>query len=576
MRGNRVVSATCYLPLSDSLSLSKDLGTRHRAAVGVSEVSDSLTIIVSEETGSVSTAYKGQIEHDIDADHLRTQLKLLQNRHREPGKFELIKRRFKNGKEASKTFTNNIGFKILAIAFAFILWLVVYNLNDPVKTKTFTTTVTVTGRDSVVDKGLWPTIKDSEKTISFSVSGKRSYLNELDDSDFYANVDLANIIVDKDDTNKASVKVDIGCTKYRHSITFNGGDHMLPLSVEKYMQKQFEVKVSLDGSLSGAKALGNKPQANPKVVKIGGPESIVSTIASANVNIKVDDNTIISDNQITDRGDLTLIDDNGDEIDISKLDVDSQYQSIAVTVDVLSTKEVPIKCTTTGSPAGGKSVLGVELSEESVMLKGNAEALNNITSIDVGPIDISGATDDISTSVDLTGYLPDGVFIVNSSKAKLSIDIKIETNATSTMTLNSSNITYDGLEEGYTLTFVTDKSSVIVSGTKSDIDTLSGTTLKGKIDVTGLDAGTHTVTVKPNLDETKYTWGEIKVQIVIGRKGDGGGTTGTDGTGTASGSTTGGTTSGDTGSGSTGTGGTSSGSTSSGNTGNNGSDSSSH
>ncbi len=53
-------------------------------------------------TGAVSTAYKGQIEHDIDADHLRTQLKLLQNRHREPGKFELIKRRFKNGKEASK------------------------------------------------------------------------------------------------------------------------------------------------------------------------------------------------------------------------------------------------------------------------------------------------------------------------------------------------------------------------------------------------------------------------------------------------------------------------------------------
>ena len=48
---------------------------------------------------------------------------------------------------------------------------------------------------------------------------------------------------------------------------------MLPLSVEKYMQKQFEVKVSVDGSLSGAKALGNKPQANPKVVKIGGPES---------------------------------------------------------------------------------------------------------------------------------------------------------------------------------------------------------------------------------------------------------------------------------------------------------------
>ena len=53
VRGDRVVSATCYLPLSDSMTLSKDLGTRHRAAVGISEVSDSLTIVVSEETGKV-------------------------------------------------------------------------------------------------------------------------------------------------------------------------------------------------------------------------------------------------------------------------------------------------------------------------------------------------------------------------------------------------------------------------------------------------------------------------------------------------------------------------------------------
>ena len=89
--------------------------------------------------------------------------------------------------------------------------------------------------------------------------------------------------------------------------------------------------------------------------------------------------------------------------------------------------------------------------------------------------------------------------------------------------------------------------------------------------MTGLGTGTHTVTVKPNLDETKYTWGEIKVQIVIGREGDGGGTTGTDGTGTASGST-----SGDTGTGGSSSAGTSSGSTSSGDTGNNGTDSSSH
>ena len=98
VRGDRVVSATCYLPLSHSLSLSKNLGTRHRAAVGVSEVSDSLTIVVSEETGKVSIASKGQIYHGIDADFLREKLQYLQNRNHEVTKLELLKRRFRNGK----------------------------------------------------------------------------------------------------------------------------------------------------------------------------------------------------------------------------------------------------------------------------------------------------------------------------------------------------------------------------------------------------------------------------------------------------------------------------------------------
>lgn len=100
LRGDRVVSATCYLPLSDSLSLSKELGTRHRAAVGISEVSDSLTIIVSEETGRVSVAYRGEIFRNLDADGLREKLQQLQNLNVEAPirGMELLKRRFKNGK----------------------------------------------------------------------------------------------------------------------------------------------------------------------------------------------------------------------------------------------------------------------------------------------------------------------------------------------------------------------------------------------------------------------------------------------------------------------------------------------
>lgn len=80
IQGNRVVSATCYLPLSDNLGLSKELGTRHRAGVGISEITDSLTIIVSEETGKISVAYEGELERNLDANSLRDRMhKILNN-----------------------------------------------------------------------------------------------------------------------------------------------------------------------------------------------------------------------------------------------------------------------------------------------------------------------------------------------------------------------------------------------------------------------------------------------------------------------------------------------------------------
>ena len=102
VRGDRVVSATCYLPLSDNMELSKELGTRHRAAVGISEVSDSLTIIVSEETGKVSIASSGELYRNVDAEFLRSKLKFLQNNRIEPKRFSILQRRLSRAKKTDK------------------------------------------------------------------------------------------------------------------------------------------------------------------------------------------------------------------------------------------------------------------------------------------------------------------------------------------------------------------------------------------------------------------------------------------------------------------------------------------
>ncbi len=80
VKGNRVVSATCYLPLSDNMELSKELGTRHRAGVGISEATDAFTIIVSEETGKVSVTQGGQLTRNVDGDQLRSLLVKVQDK----------------------------------------------------------------------------------------------------------------------------------------------------------------------------------------------------------------------------------------------------------------------------------------------------------------------------------------------------------------------------------------------------------------------------------------------------------------------------------------------------------------
>ena len=98
IRGNRVVSATCYLPLSDNMEISKELGTRHRAGVGISEVTDALTVIVSEETGHVSVTYEGKLYRNLDANVLREKLQLIQNKEVDEKKHRLWKGRAKDEK----------------------------------------------------------------------------------------------------------------------------------------------------------------------------------------------------------------------------------------------------------------------------------------------------------------------------------------------------------------------------------------------------------------------------------------------------------------------------------------------
>ena len=325
VRGDRVVSATCYLPLSDSMTLSKDLGTRHRAAVGISEVSDSLTIVVSEETGKVSIAMRGQIYRNVNADFLRGKLKVsAEQKSTDDQTGTAEKEVYEWQKKILKTLVNNLGFKILAVVLAFILWLVVYNIDDPKKSKTFTTNVTVENASAVTDMNKCYEVLDGTNTVTFTVTGKRSELEKLDDTDFSAVADMNRLIIN-DKGNKASVPIEISAKRTYTSVSINNKNKYMELSLEDLMSRRFMISADTSGKVASGYALGEVSVTNPNVLNVSGPASIVKKVDKVVATIDVDGmSSNLTDNVIP-----VLYDSDGNEVDTTQLKLSNTTVTIS-------------------------------------------------------------------------------------------------------------------------------------------------------------------------------------------------------------------------------------------------------
>jgi diadenylate cyclase len=86
LQEDRVTAAACFLPLSVNPRVSRELGTRHRAAIGLTEESDAVAIVVSEQTGQISLALDGDIQRGLSPDELRERLRSLVLLRRTPGR----------------------------------------------------------------------------------------------------------------------------------------------------------------------------------------------------------------------------------------------------------------------------------------------------------------------------------------------------------------------------------------------------------------------------------------------------------------------------------------------------------
>lgn len=412
-----------------------------------------------------------------------------------------------------KALTNNLGFKILALFFAFTLWLFVYNLEDPTKSKTLTISVNIANREVLENMGKYYEVLERSNEVSFSVTAARSILDKLDESDFVATADLDQIVISENSV-RANVPIDIVCIANvnKNAIKLSSTSKNLKLSLEDLMIKQFVVSAKSKGKVAEGYALGNVQVTAPNVLKVSGPKSIVESIVSAVATIDVSG---MSDSWTTYKAKPVLYDKDGKEIDETRLT--KSDNTVNVSAEILSTKEVAIAVKPSGTPKSGYKQTAISSTPTTILLKGSKSVLNSINSIEIpdGLVSIANADKDVKAMIDVSEYIPDGASLVDPETANVEILVSIGKLKEKVFSIKTENIIVTGLATHDKLEFELSSIAVRISGLEDDIANLSSETLNGTIDVTPLSVGEHEVDLILDLDDNKYTCPPIKVKVSI-------------------------------------------------------------
>lgn len=342
---------------------------------------------------------------------------------------------------------NNLGLKILALVTAIVLWLIVLNISDPVISTTFSgIPVEVLNGSLLTADGKVYEVLDDTDSISVTVAAKRTVLDYLNDSNLRATADLKEL-------NEAdgTIRIRVESNRYNNQIdSIKPKTEYLKIKVENKKSAQFPITPDILGEPKEGYVVGNVSM-NQNIVYVSGPESLVNQIVKVTTEVSVEGMSgSVSTNmklKFYDR-DGTLLDDSRLVQNITSVDLD---------VEILATKEVPVTATVSGIPMQGYGVKGEAVVEPAtVKIAGKNSVLNEIQSIQIpgDKISVDGLNSDLNTAVKIGELLPDGIRLVDEEQdGKILVAVEIEELAVQTVELPKSQISINGVPEGYTADF---------------------------------------------------------------------------------------------------------------------------
>ncbi len=410
-----------------------------------------------------------------------------------------------------KHLVNNPGLKILSVLLSVVLWMVVVKMADPDFTKTFSVPVEILNKEVIRTMGKVPDIVGDTDIAVFYISGPRSYVEDMDSDDFSVTADLSQVDLSQDGETKL-VPIEITAKKNEKHIDIIRKTVNMQITLEDLSEQKFVISPETTGTPAEGCAIGDV-EVIPNLLQVSGPESVVSRINRVSASINVDG--ISSD--VTDSVKPVLYDENGEVISSELLEMNQNV--VTIRASILGTKSVPVRCQVSGAPAEGYEYRGVELTPETVLIKGEAALLNGINSIDIPEdvINIEGEKEDIETTVDITPYLGDGgISLVDDTANQVVVKVLIEQKESKVFHLPVDSIKINGLSQDYKLSFSGSTVAITVRALKEYMDTLQNGSIKAELDVAELEPGTHTLPLDVTLPDDKFELPDtINVQITI-------------------------------------------------------------
>ena len=349
--------------------------------------------------------------------------------------------------------TNNWGLKILAFCIAVMLWFIVVNIDNPIKQKIYTgIPVTVINTEVLAEEQQTFQIVDDTQTISVTVTAQRKVLQKITPDDIIAVADMKEL------TLKTQIPIDVTVNGHKvESVT--ASPRNLQVKLEEEETKKFPIIPTTKGTVRDGFALG-KIEAVPEKVTIRGPKSVIEQISRVEASVNVSG---LSQDQILE-SELVLYDKNNEEIDQKLLTNNIGTGGVGVSVQILYTRSVPLAFDTSEIHASrGHEFVDITYQPMEVLLAGEKEELYAIDEIQVpsSALAMTGLTDRTEKVIDISGYLPRKLQLVDENAGSVVVTINVEEDGTKSYDVTVASIAVDNLATELQLSYKTAEAIVI-------------------------------------------------------------------------------------------------------------------